>query len=161
MKNNRVEEFEEYVRSLLRPLAASACRKRLMEEELVAHLLDSCQEEFTRLCDEQAAIECAKVRLGNRQELSQRLQASVPKLEQLAIFCITGKGMTMKRWIWLIGIVAVLFGMSIVLPALAKYKMHGWVEGVVVPFAIGASIVLVGLIAIGYGIARKLRARAE
>jgi len=155
MSEIQQKAFEAYACSLVRPIAATERRKRLMQEELLGHLLDSCQEELGRLGDERAAIECAKERLGNRQELSRRLQATVPMLEQLLMVCITGKGMTMKRWIWLVGVVAVLFGMGLVLPALAKYKVHGWVAGVVVPLSIGASIVLAGLVAVGYGIRRR------
>lgn len=50
------------------------------------------------------------------------------------------------RWPWLMGLVGVLFGMAIVLPAMAKMKNTGAVELLQIEFlTVGAMIVIAGL----------------
>ena len=45
------------VERAVRPVRASASRKRLMREELLAHVTAVFEEELARLADEQAALE--------------------------------------------------------------------------------------------------------
>jgi hypothetical protein len=156
MNDEPLDEFASYVRRAVGPVAAFVWRKRLMQEELVAHLMESYQEELARLGNEAAAAELAKKRLGNSDELSRRLQAVVPIIERLGVVIVGGKESIMSRWIWLAAILAVLIGTGLVLPAMAKYKQQNAPISEVAPLLlIGALIVLSGLGTIGYGIKRR------
>ena len=101
-----LDDLTAYVLQAVGPLSGSRSRKQQMQEELLAHLLSLYDEELVSLQDEQAAAVRAKQRFGRVDHLCSELQAAVPLLERL-VFVVYGKGNLMKRWLWIIGCVAV------------------------------------------------------
>lgn len=67
-----------HVEQAVRPIRASRHRKLMMREELLAHLEGIYQEELQRLGDASEATRAAIKRFGPADEISQRLQLSVP-----------------------------------------------------------------------------------
>lgn len=144
-------------------LPASGARRRQMQEELLAHLLDIYDEELERLQDEWAAAYRAKWRFGQPDDLRNELVTAVPWVERL-ILLICGKGSIMWRWIWIVGVLGVLVGMGFVLPAVAKLRNPAPIMredrfgiGVLLPF--GVVVTLLGLGLFGYGLLRVYRTR--
>jgi hypothetical protein len=77
-----MKELMVHVERIVRPIAASQARKLRMRTELMAHLELAMEEERHRFPgDERAAIEQARLRLGDPAELTRKLQRSVPKFE--------------------------------------------------------------------------------
>ena len=163
--------------------------------------------------DEYAAIEAAITRLGSPDDLRLQLQASVPVFERVLFACLNRKETFMSRWLWVVGILAivvgdnfhfiqneqvllagvalisgllfrhllqknniasrmigvrwpwlmglvgVLFGMAVVLPAMAKMKRAGAIDLLQIEFlTLGAMIVIAGLYFI-FGAVKSLVAR--
>ena len=67
-----------HVERAVRPLRASKLRKLRMREEMLGHLKGIYEEERERLGDHDAAVRGAIKRFGPAEELSQKLQTSVP-----------------------------------------------------------------------------------
>lgn len=130
-------------------LPASLARRQQMHEELLGHLCAIYDEELERLNDQQAAADRAKQRFGAPDHLRSELAAAVPRLEQLAAL-IYGKGKIMWRWLWIMGLLAVFFGMGFVLPAVQQLRspapiMPGNRFGLAVLFPFGVVVTLLGL----------------
>jgi hypothetical protein len=66
------------VERAVRPVPASAARKRNMREELLAHVTAAFEEEVARAGDERAALGRTEQRFGDPGELASQLQQSVP-----------------------------------------------------------------------------------
>ncbi len=77
-----LRELKRIVEQAVRPVWATTTRKRRMREELLAHLTAIFDEEAERLGDEQAALEQAKRRFGDPQELTGQLQQAVPRWDR-------------------------------------------------------------------------------
>jgi ATP-dependent Clp protease ATP-binding subunit ClpC len=74
----------QIVERAVRPVRASAKRKRRMREELLTHLSAICeQEQQAASIDVLAALDAAARRFGNPAELARELQASVPRSERI------------------------------------------------------------------------------
>ena len=71
-----------HVEQIVRPVRAFAPRKLRMRQELLAHLLAAVDEEHTTDANEAAALERAKVRIGEPGGLTRALQQSVPWAER-------------------------------------------------------------------------------
>jgi hypothetical protein len=79
-----VNELMIHVERIVRPVNAAERRKLRMRQELLAHLQATADEERGRSPgDERAAIERAKLRLGEPAELTRMLRQSVPVLERV------------------------------------------------------------------------------
>jgi hypothetical protein len=139
-----------------------------MQEELLAHLLALYEEELVSVKVEQAAAHRAKERFGRADDLSSELQAAIPLLERL-VFLIFRKGKLMKRWLWIIGCMAVFVGLGFILPAIQLWRSGGpnahlshtqafW------PYlglpVLGLVLCLGGLATVAYSIIRAFRARS-
>lgn len=73
----------QVVERAVRPVQATAGRKRHMREELLAHLTAVCeQEQQDGAADALAALDAAAKRFGDPAELARELQASVPRMER-------------------------------------------------------------------------------
>jgi hypothetical protein len=158
-----LNDLTAHVTQAIGSLAASGARKQQMHEELLAHLLDIYDEELERLQDEHAAVDRAKQRFGQADELRSELAAAVPMWERL-ILLICGKGSIMWRWLWIIGVLGVFVGVGFVLPAVAQLRDPAPIMasdrfgiGVLLPF--GVVLALVGLCLFGYSLLCVLRAR--
>ena len=145
------DQLDAIVGCAIRPVSASASRKRMIREELLAHVTAVFDEELARLGDEQAAVNETARRFGIAAELESQLQASVPWLDRF--FLISEREILMSRWFWLAAVFAVFFGPAMLLPALAKFRDHG--ELLWVPMAIGLLITFAGLGGIGYGVMQR------
>jgi ATP-dependent Clp protease ATP-binding subunit ClpC len=78
MNDTTLNELKIVVERSVRPVRAYLPRKRLMREELLAHLTTIFEEEIEKLGDEQAALDQAKQRFGEPKELTNQLQETVP-----------------------------------------------------------------------------------
>ena len=139
-----------------------------MQQELLAHLLSLYDEELAFLQDEQKAAVRAKQRFGRVDDLCNDLQAAVPLPERL-VFLISRKGNLMKRWLWIIGCVAVYVGMGFILPAIQLWRSAGPNAHLSVTEAfwtsfglplLGLVLTLGGLGTIAYSVVRAFRARS-
>jgi hypothetical protein len=86
MNESTLTKLKILVERAVRPVQASAARKRKMREELLAHVVGVFEEE-AKLGDEQAALARTQERFGQAAELTGQLQASVPpsdRAERLA-----------------------------------------------------------------------------
>jgi hypothetical protein len=163
MNDAVLNDLTVHITQAIGSLPASLRRRQQMQEELLAHLLDIYDEELQWLPDERAAAERAKQRFGRPDELRSELATAVPWLEWL-ILLICGKGSIMWRWLWIVGVLAVFFGMGFVLPAVAKLRNPAPIMlddrfgiGVLLPF--GVVVTLLGLGLFGYSLLRVFRAR--
>ncbi len=82
MNDSVLNELKALVDRAVRPVRATFARKRGMREELLAHLTEIYDEEAARLRDEHAALERAKERFGNPEELTTQLQQAVPRVDR-------------------------------------------------------------------------------
>jgi hypothetical protein len=159
-----LDDLTAYIAQAVGPLLGSRSRKRQMQEELLAHLLSLYDEELDSLQDERAAAVRAKQRFGQVEDLCDDLQAAVPWLERLFFF-ISRKGNLMKRWLLIIGCVAIYVGMGFILPAIQLWRSGGlslaeafWLQ-LALP-VLGLVLTLGGLGTIGYSVVRAFRARS-
>ena len=77
MNESTLTHLKILVERAVRPVQASAARKRRMREELLAHVVGVFEEE-SKLGDEEAALARTQERFGQAAELTGQLQASVP-----------------------------------------------------------------------------------
>jgi hypothetical protein len=156
--NESVEnQLESIVMGVVRSVLASRSRKRLIEEELLAHVTAVYDEEFEALGDERAAVDETRRRFGVAEDVKSQLQASVPLLERW--FLTPEREILMSRWFWILAVFAVFFGPAIALPALAKFRDEGVLP--LVPLAFGGLITLAGLAGVGYGTVRRFARPAK
>ena len=163
MSDDAYLELERKVAGIIHPLRAGSRRKSMMREELLAHLAGIYEDERNHArCADDALVATLR-RFGDSLELTSDLQASVPALERF-ISTIYNPEQGMKRfWLTLLlaGIAGLAFGLSMVLPALAKYKLHGHLEGGPLVFLVlGVVIMVLGAQVSCWGIARKIRETA-
>jgi ClpA/ClpB-like protein len=74
------------VERAVRPVRASTLRKRVIREELLAHLSAIYEQEKTRLRDPAAALDAAAGRFGEPAGLARELESALPKLERFSHF---------------------------------------------------------------------------
>ena len=163
MNDAILNDLTAHITQAIGTLPASCARRQQMQEELLAHLLDLYDEELERLQNERAAADRAKQRFGRPDDLRSELATAVPWLERL-ILLLCGKGSIMWRWLWIVGVLAVLIGMGFVLPAVAQLRSPAPIMpndrfgiGVLLPF--GIVVTLLGLGLFGYSLLRVFRAR--
>jgi len=81
MTDATLQELKIVVERAVRPVRATLARKRRMREEFLGHLTAIFLEEVQRLGDETVALNRARERFGDPQELSARIQQTVPRRE--------------------------------------------------------------------------------
>ncbi len=86
MNDSTLIDLRTSAERAVRPVRAAVARKRRMREELLAHLTAIFEEEAEKLSDEQAALDRAKERFGDAQELSAQIQGTVPWTEWFTYF---------------------------------------------------------------------------
>jgi hypothetical protein len=109
MNASTLTRLKILVERAVRPVQASAARKRKMREELLAHVVGVFEEE-AKLGDEPAALARTQERFGQAAELTVQLQASVPpsdRLERSAENFFGGSG---QSPLWLAARFAVALG---------------------------------------------------
>jgi hypothetical protein len=164
MSDAVLNDLTAHVTRATASVPASAARRRQMQEELLAHLLDLYDEELNRLRDEWAAADRAKERFGRPDQLRSELATAVPWVERLGLL-IWGKGSIMRRWLWIVGVLAVFVGVGFVLPAVQQLRNPAPILpnerfgiGVLLPF--GVVVTLLGLGFFAYSLFRVFRARS-
>jgi ATP-dependent Clp protease ATP-binding subunit ClpC len=123
------------VERAVRPVRASAGRKRKMREELLGHLTEIYDAELGRLHNPDAALEATARRFGDPAELARELETALPRHERISHF--------VERWFawrapesaarysmrlarqsfYVLAVVLGLIGTGLLL-------RYGWVEGV-------------------------------
>jgi len=148
-----MEMFTCHAREIVKPLAARESRKRAMEAELVAHLWAIWEEEAEKGPQRGALDGQVLRRFGDAGALRRELQASVGWWERI-VFVFLVKEKEMRRLLGLVGILAVLFGMALVLPAMAQFNMAGLAfSGVAM--MVGTAVVVVGLGMVAFGVLKR------
>lgn len=158
-------DLTAHVAAALASIPASAVRRQQMHEELLAHLLDIYDEEYTRLRDERAAAIRAKQRFGQTDELRDDLAAAVPWRERL-ILLIFGKERIMWRWwvLYFVGFLTAFVGIGLVLPAIQQLRSLNPILpdnrfGIGVLLPLGVVVALLGVQLMVYCLLRLFRAR--
>jgi len=82
MNESTLTWLKVIVERAVRPVRASAARKRKLREELLAHVIGVFEEE-TKLGDEPAALARTQERFGEAAELTSQLQASVLRIDRM------------------------------------------------------------------------------
>lgn len=111
--------FKVAVERSVRPLTATFARKRMLREELLAHLHNVYCDVLADSSSPEEACQRALARFGNPRGLASELQASVPRLDRLfsqVQWTLRPVDMTpwgMLRWmlVFTIGFNAILLGM--------------------------------------------------
>jgi hypothetical protein len=152
MNDATFAQLEEIVDRALRPVWASRSRKQMLRMELLAHVLDVFEEEFSRLDDEQAALNETRFRFGIAEAVASELQSSLTFKDRWLHFLFEEN--LMSAWMWYLGVLAIFTGPAFILPAMAKYKAGGALQ--ILPLVIGAAITLAGLAVVAYGIKRRI-----
>ena len=155
--------LERYVDRAVGSLRATPGRRSVVREELLAHLFEAFARELQTAGDPGAALDATIQRFGNCDVLAKELEASVPALERV-VFLLFHRERLMWRLLVLVGVLGTLFGMAVILPALAKLKHLGALTGqadaltrVAVGMIIGVVIVTAGVHLLVWGITRRLR----
>jgi hypothetical protein len=149
-------QLQQIVESALGSVRASADRKSAIREELLSHVTAVFTEELAQRGNERAALAAARQRFGAPEDVSTELQESVPLTERW--FLISDKELLMSSKFWLAAIFAIATGPAIILPAMAKLRDENVFQAF--PFILGGAILLAGLVAAGYGIARHFTRHA-
>lgn len=163
MNDPVLNDLTAHIALVIGSLPASLARRQQMHEELLAHLCDIYDQEMERLGDEQAAVDSAKQRFGAPDHLRSELSAAVPGLERLVLL-ICGKGSIMWRWIWIVGLLAILIGVGFVLPAVHQLRDPAPITpanrfGLSVLYPFGIVLTLLGLGLFAYSMVRVFRPR--
>jgi hypothetical protein len=155
--------LERHVDYIVSKVRAPRRRRSAIREELTAHLMEIFAHELVRAPDAGAAFDATLRRFGDGNALSKEIQASVPALEQM-LFLLFNRERRMWRLMIGAGFLVMLFGTSILLPALGKISQLGDVNfhgQPVMTLALGVmiatAIVMVGVHLLGWGIARAVR----
>jgi hypothetical protein len=86
-------DLEDFVHRIVHPIAASPRRKQIIQEELLAHLMERSASD-----------------LGDPDELRQQLQSSVPLVERTVYRSLAFLEPLMTRLLWIAGLVAFTAG---------------------------------------------------
>lgn len=145
-----------HVERIVRPVRADASKPR-MRRELLAHLQEAFEEERARGLDEPAALAEAKRRLGDPDEITRQLQASVSRFERLSVT-------PFPRWVPAFGVAAAVLLPVIIailpLPGWAAASRHArfaWAgaAGALELYVVFATVCIVKAIGIATGVTRR------
>jgi hypothetical protein len=125
MNDARPKDFEDHLSRVIDPIMASPGRKRIMRADLLDHLQESYRMELGCQADEYAAIEAAITRLGTADELRLQLQASVPRFERVVFSWLDRKETLMSRWLFVVGVVAIVVGENFHFPLVEQVFLGG------------------------------------
>ena len=163
MSDDAYLQLERRVAAIIDPLRARARRKSMIREELLAHLAAIYEDERDRARSPDDALTATLRRFGDSSQLTNDLQASVPALERFLSLIYNPEHGMKRFWLTLLlaGIAGLAIGLSLILPALAKYKQQGNLEGGPIVFLVlGVVIMVLGAQVSCWGIARKMRQMA-
>lgn len=161
-----MKELMVTVERAVRPVHASAARKRRMRQELLAHLTGIVEEERARGGDEQLALAQALRRFGNPAELTRDLQNSVPLLERwegqfLVLFLRRPGESGLQHAVRLAALFAsAVFGALFLFPLVRVFAGDDWASAQIGLACQGVVTGYVFLsVLMGYGLCRELADR--
>jgi hypothetical protein len=119
-------EFESLIARLMRSIDAGSPRRQAMRDELLSHLRQAYEDELSQGRDESTAVQVALRRFGDLAALQLQLQESIPWFERWLAHLFDSKEIVMSigprvaGWVMSLIGAAFLFGLAVVLPAVAK-----------------------------------------
>jgi hypothetical protein len=119
------------VERVVRPLQANIARKRRMRDELLSHLSAIYDEELVRFDDPLSAVEAARERFGDAENLAVELQSTVPRRErweyQFELLFGWHAPETVTRWMTRVAVqLFALMGAVCAMAALIALREFGW-----------------------------------
>jgi hypothetical protein len=145
-------QLEALVEQVLRPVWTTRIRKRMLREELLAHVMDVFADELADSGDERLALEKTLKRFGSIAEVGTEFQATFSLTKYL--LSLFSKETFMSRWLWIVAVVAMFVGPGFIMPAVAKFNQIGVMP--IFPLLVGIVITLAGLGTVGYGLKKRL-----
>jgi hypothetical protein len=124
MNESTLTQLKILVERAVRPVRASAAHKGKMREELLAHVVGVFEEE-ANLGDEQAALARTQERFGQAAELTDQLQASVPRSDRVERFAENLFGGSGQSALRLAARFAAAFGALSFVPLGITILIHG------------------------------------
>src|SRR5262245_54196631 len=158
MSETTFATFDDYLEKTLASLPMCASRREATRDELLAHLFCVFEDEFARCGDEAKAAAQTLRRFGAADELQTDLDASVPVRERIISWLLLNKGKIMWRLFLVFGVVLVLVGMGLVMPAVQQMLFQEVLMLSVVLLGVGFAICAGGVWSFVHGV-RRFRAR--
>ena len=128
MNESTLTQLKFVVERAVRPVRASTSRKRMMREELLAHVVGVFEEEGAKLGDDRAAVERTALRFGNPAEVTRQLQESVPARDAVRRYWEGRPGepawRTAIRFAWVSGTFALVVAVFVLAPTVGS--VGGW-----------------------------------
>jgi hypothetical protein len=124
MNESTLTQLKILVERAVRPVRASAARKRKMREELLGHVVGVFEEE-ANLGDEQATLARTQERFGQAAELTGQLQESVPRSDRVERFAENLFGGSGQSALRLAARFAAAFGALSFVPVGIMILIHG------------------------------------
>lgn len=152
MSNEALFELESYLQHLLAPLPLRSGKRHELQDEMLAHLLSVFDEEMACDANEKAAVARTLRRFGDAFPLQSDLETCVPFRERFLSWILKEKNMW--RLFLATGVVAVLIGLGLVMPAVQQFSTVGAETLSVILFVLGIGICVGGVGAFAYGIQR-------
>jgi hypothetical protein len=97
MNESTLTQLKIIVERAVRPVRASASRKRRIREELLAHVSGVFEEESANVSDDRVALERTALRFGNPAEVTDQVQESVPASDDIVRLLQGHPGESMLR----------------------------------------------------------------
>jgi hypothetical protein len=129
MNESTLTRLKILIERAVRPIQASTSRKRLMREELLAHVTAVFEEEAARLGDDHLAIERTEQRFGNPADLTVQLQESVPASDRWARFLeqvFVGPGVSTLRLAFRYALLTLLPGAYLLTAFFFQGRLAEW-----------------------------------
>ena len=160
MTQNALNAMEAYVEQILAEVPAGAGHKAQMREELIAHLLNVFDEELARAENEAFAVHATLCRFGAASELHDDFDTCVSFWERTFYWLLELKEQIMWRLVVFaaLGVIAVLVGLGLVMPAVQQMLYHEVVILSVVLLVVGLALSGGGVWSFVHGV-RRFRAR--
>jgi uncharacterized membrane protein YcjF (UPF0283 family) len=133
--------LEQSIADWRKRMLASGIKSPVPLDELESHLREEMDLQMRAGFDAPFAFDIAAERIGE----ASTIKTEFTKIERNG----------MKLTLTLLGIFGVLFGMAMVLPAMAWYRDHGAITGHLWPLLVGAAIVVCGLSTTIYGLKKR------
>jgi hypothetical protein len=130
MNDTTLTQLKIIVERAVRPVRASTSCRRKMREELLAHVSAVFDEEEAKLGEGQATLARTQERLGHTAELTDQLQASVPRSDWFGRFVeyfeVRPDESTLRRATTHALITFSLFGAAILPAFIVQHRLREW-----------------------------------
>ena len=145
-----------HVDEVVEPLPIGAARKAQMRAELLAHLLDVCEQQCASGADVPIAVDATLRRFGAARDLEQELRADVSWVNRALYWVLWKKENFMLRLVafCVLGLVLVLVGLAFVMPAVNQLAFQEFVGMSLILLVLGAILALGGVWSFAHGVRR-------